>query len=359
MRLKPKHILKAFKESPVDYWSSFIRMYFFYRLPRLAEWYQARLLRRWQKVKPSGNLSALRSCYVTSIPNVRVGIGHTLSESITGRIWAQKTGVTYVHCSLLEPWESLLHFKGGAPTLRKLKKSRIKIYKMPRMSSRPEELDMEIIKQKWARLAQEEPVCFVLGDGQNAYDIAYPSKELRRLYRSHPEFEKRLDLRVHSKINVSIHVRRRNKVDMLNTAVHDENSEAFKARYLNSDYFLSLCQIIEEALGPDCVQFNLFSQGKPAAFENFQGLKNLRLYLDTDPCETFHNLTLSDILILSPSSFSFKAGMICPGLKLAKHPWWHEIPVDPEWIRVGEQPSAQRSALIDKIQMPFKKDNTL
>ena len=49
------------------------------------------------------------------------------------------------------------------------------------------------------------------------------------------------------------------------------------------DYFLSLCHIVEEALGADCVQFNIFSQGEPAKFEAFKELRHVRLCLDTNP----------------------------------------------------------------------------
>ena len=345
MKLKFKLIFKAFKEAPVDYWGFFLRMYISNRWPQIMKLYHNMLDRRWNKVKPADNLSRLKHCYVTSIPNTRAGIGHTLSEYITGRIWAHKTGVSYAHCQLVEPWESILYFQGDAPTLRELKKRGIKTYKMPRHPSDPKKLDYKEIKAKWASLAKEEAVCFILGDGQNAYDIAYPSQELRQLYRSHPDFEKRLDVREKNKINISVHIRRRNQADMLNPSVHDVNSSAYRARYLESDYFLSLCQIIEEVLGADEVQFNLFSQGDLEAFSEFKVLKSLRFCLETDQYETFHNLTLSDILIVSPSSFSFKAGMLCPGLKFAKYPWWHEVPDNEEWIRVGEDPLSEKARL--------------
>lgn len=343
-------VFRALKESPIEYWVYFVRMYISYRLPCFSKWYQTRLMVRWQQVKPSEDLSVLSRCYVSSIPNVRVGIGHTLSEYITGRIWALKTDVSFAHCNLLEPWDSMLHFKGAAPTLRELKKKGMRTFKMPRLSNKLEELDFEATRRKWAGLAQKEPICFLLGDGQNTFEIAYPSLHLRRLYRSHPEFEARLDLRAQGKVNVSVHVRRRNQVDMLNASVHDSSSAAYKSRYLGMDYFLSLCRIVEEALGADCVQFNIFSQGEPAKFEAFKELRHVRLCLDTNPYETFHNLTLSDILITSPSSFSFKAGMLCPGLKLAKYPWWHQIPSDEEWVRVNENTHEQKRLLIQRIR---------
>ena len=37
--------------------------------------------------------------------------------------------------------------------------------------------------------------------------------------------------------------------------------------------------------------------------------------------------------------------MLCPGLKFAKYPWWHEVPDNEEWIRVGEDPLSEKARL--------------
>jgi hypothetical protein len=66
---------------------------------------------------------------------------------------------------------------------------------------------------------------------------------------------------------------------------------------------------------------------------------------------------LADILITSPSAFSYMAGILCNGLKLANYPWWHDIPERDDWIRVEE--SHERSMLsetlssrMNSVQMP-------
>ena len=341
---------------PSHYRGYLSRVNLSWHLPWLTDNYQKRLLQRWEAIpeaEADADLSAL-DCLVTAVPNIRAGIGHTLSEYIAGRIWARKTGARYAHCAMAEPWEAMLHFAGEGPSLTELKKRGVRCYKMPRLPSHPDELDFDSIRRKWVTLTRRGPVCIILGDGQNAYDQAYASKELRELYKAAPDYGQRLNLRVDGKINVSVHVRRRNKADMLNPSVHDENSAAYKARYLEGDYFLQLCRIIEQALGPDRVHFNLFSQGEEDAFAEFKELADIRFCLDTDQYETFHNLTLSDILIVSPSSFSFKAGMLCDGLKLAKYPWWHEIPEDEEWVRIGDTPDAEKDRLLQRIREQFK-----
>ena len=145
------------------------------------------------------------------------------------------------------------------------------------------------------------------------------------------------DWRTPDKINVSVHVRRRNAEDMSNSTVHDPNGAAYKARYRDSEFFIQTCRTIENVLGPDNLHFNIFSQGETNAFSDFKALKNSTLFLNEDVCETFHNIVLGDLLVLSPSSFSFKAGMISKGLKIAAEPWWHYIPDNQEWCRLQNE----------------------
>jgi hypothetical protein len=49
---------------------------------------------------------------------------------------------------------------------------------------------------------------------------------------------------------------------------------------------------------------------------------------------TFHRMATADVLLTSPSSFSFNAGLVNPGIKLARSPWWHEIPQGDGWLPV-------------------------
>ena len=188
--------------------------------------------------------------------------------------------------------------------------------------------------------ARKGPCLFQLYFGQNSYRQDQTSHILRDKY-----FSKRLaypmpDCRTRATINVSVHVRRRNQEDMSNPTVHDPNGPAYKARYRDDAFFISACRDIASALGADRVKFNIFSQGQETSFRDFACLPNVSFFLDEDVLKTFHNIVMGDILVLSPSSFSFKAGMISKGLKIAAEPWWHYIPDNSEWCRLGPDPGA-------------------
>jgi hypothetical protein len=142
------------------------------------------------------------------------------------------------------------------------------------------------------------------------------------------------DLRKSGKVNVAVHVRCPNKADGLVESMQQaERSDGFR-RYLEIEYFVGVCKAVESAVGAEAVQFNVFAQGAVEDFAEFKVLKNVNWCLDSDPYEAFYNLTLADILVTSPSAFSYQAGLLCRGLKIANHPWWQEIPDNDEWLRV-------------------------
>jgi hypothetical protein len=340
-----------------------------------------RLQRRWeQPANDSGEASEslLANCFVTSVPHPTVGIGHTLSEYNSGVVLAEKTGATYVHCPLPEPWDSMLHFSEGRLTIADARAQKFRIIRLPRFNGRLDDALVQSIRQQMLAHAAHGKTLFILGDGQSVYDHSPSAACQREKYFSGikqkwgaelppvgawhqtlevgplrtPRFfspsahnaepldpQKQTafalrDRRAPGKINVAVHIRRRNTADGWVTSMgSDERADGFK-RFLDLDYFLGLCQKIERTLGADSVQFNIFGQGEQKDYEPFKQFKHLQLCLDSDAYESFYNLTLADILITSPSAFSYMAGMLCQGLKLANYPWWHDIPERDDWIRV-------------------------
>jgi hypothetical protein len=58
------------------------------------------------------------------------------------------------------------------------------------------------------------------------------------------------------------------------------------------------------------------------------------LVLGGDPTAAFDRLVDSDVLVASPSGFSFIAGLVSQAITLFPAQWWHAIPDEPRWIRV-------------------------
>ncbi|NEQ70152.1 MAG: hypothetical protein F6K21_32605 [Symploca sp. SIO2D2] len=329
--------IKRFQRLPKLHKASTIRTQLISRITPLASLSNSLIEKRWDSIPSDHDLILNQSrAYTTAAPNVLAGIGHTLAEYNTGLIWARETGATYVHYPLLQPWEEYLNFGYGIPTIVEKNISNLKRFRLPRFESDITSKDFDLISKKMAYVSREEPILFLLGDGQNSHKQDSTSEELRSRYWANNAISQRLDLRKSGLTNISVHVRRRNATDMNNPAVHDPQSAAYKSRYLANDFFMNACKCIEQELGREKTHFNIFSQGKPEDFETFESLHSVELQLQTDQYETFHNLVLADILIVSPSSFSFKAGMLCKGKKIARSPWWHAIPTNDEWIAVPE-----------------------
>jgi hypothetical protein len=76
------------------------------------------------------------------------------------------------------------------------------------------------------------------------------------------------------------------------------------------------------------LQFHIYSQGKK---ENFTNLENtdVEFHLNEELTNTFIGLVAADILILSPSSFSYVAGLLSDGIVYYKE-FWHNKKRD--WI---------------------------
>lgn len=350
------------------------------KLPALVRWEQAWLRKKFTAtVKAAQSLSVASSktpVCLTGVPHPTVGIGHTLAEYNAGRVFAHLLNVPYAHCPLPEPWEQLLQFGAGDCSIPELVQQPLKILRLPVFDKHVDDALLTQLRLyiDWHAQNQRKPVLIILGYGQNVYDHSPTELILRGQYkkglvrdgvlpdadagqakrqltvelvektsfwapyerlslsirRNKLELSLR-DLRVAGKVNVAVHIRRRNAVDLKNPAVHDTESLAYRMRYIDLDYFFQRCLEVEQQYGTDRVHFNLFIQEKSEDLQVFDVFQSVRYCDDTDAYETFYNMTLSDVLITSPSSFSFKAGMLSDGVKIAPSPWWHKVPENEEW----------------------------
>lgn len=298
---------------------------------------RARLTRPWLRLeRDDGNeIENLSRCYMGAVPHYRTGIGHILAEWNTGLLWSHNLGLRFAHCQLREPWNDFFGLDGFDNFQEISDRREIRRVLLPLIPSTASPEKSPLISRIIRHHAAKGPCLFQLYYGQNSYRQDQTSRILREKY-----FSKRLvapipDCRTPGVINISVHVRRRNAEDMSNPTVHDPCGSAYKARYRDDEFFLRICLDIAKALGSHNVKFNIFSQGAKSSFREYACLPNVSFRLDEDVLQTFHNIVMGDILLLSPSSFSFKAGMISKGVKLAAEPWWHYIPDDSEWCRLG------------------------
>jgi hypothetical protein len=122
-----------------------------------------------------------------------------------------------------------------------------------------------------------------------------------------------------NKVNVAVHIRRENKIDkgIAGARVTTPNS-----------YYLNIMNIIREKYKNNNLQFHIYSQGNIENFKIFQE-KDVEFHLDEDVCQTFLGLVAANILVTSPSSFSYCAALLSDG-EIYYKKFWHNP--RKEWI---------------------------
>jgi hypothetical protein len=122
-----------------------------------------------------------------------------------------------------------------------------------------------------------------------------------------------------NKMNVCIHIRREN--------LHDNGLAGDRANTPN-EYYLRIMNVIREKYKEKQLQFHIYSQGE---FEQFKDLEkeDVEFNLNEEITTTFVGLVAADILVISPSSFSYVAGLLSDGIVYYKN-FWHNK--KSEWI---------------------------
>ena len=317
------------------------------RFPKLREFRSARLARSL-RARVAANQAVTKDGprYLMATAHRTAGIGHALSEYNTGLRLAQEWDLKFLHAPFEGPWEAFLGFGSHYPSSLEIwKNGGFELVKLPRVDPKSADVADEL-RNAVASIRSSKPLVFMPFHGQNSFIQHTTGPELRKAYWSYKNRSGVKVLREAGAINVAVHVRRRNAMDMRNPSVQDVNSEGYRSRYIDLDYFTKLMGYIREAFPAEKKIFHIFSQGTADGFEPLISAGDARLHLDVDQYNTFHNMACADILITSPSSFSFKAGMLTPGLKLSRYPWWHEIPQDSEWCRIPEDPQPNKDETI-------------
>jgi hypothetical protein len=119
-----------------------------------------------------------------------------------------------------------------------------------------------------------------------------------------------------NKVNVSLHIRRENSYDVVIGGAGE------RATTPNS-YYLNIMNVIREKYKDSDKQllFHIYSQGNIEDFNCFKK-NDVTFHINDDLCDTFISLVAADILVMSPSSFSYVAGLISDG-EIYYKKFWH------------------------------------
>lgn len=141
-------------------------------------------------------------------------------------------------------------------------------------------------------------------------------KKIKRIFRENKDVIQYFNSH---QFNIAVHIRRPNSHD--NRILGTDTPEAV---FLNA---IEKLRIIYRDKKP---VFHIYSQGEFQSFKKFES-SDVILHLN-DPVESsFASLVLADVLITSPSSFSYVAGILSEG-NVYYVPFWHK-PM-PGWISV-------------------------
>jgi len=120
------------------------------------------------------------------------------------------------------------------------------------------------------------------------------------------------DFFANGKKNIAVHIRRAN--------IHDRGQAGARASTPNQ-YYLQIMDHIRNKYGAEDLQFHVYSQGDARDYADFLR-PDVKLYMNTDAIEAFIGMVAADVLVISPSSFSYTAALLSDGEVYYK-PFWH------------------------------------
>jgi hypothetical protein len=135
----------------------------------------------------------------------------------------------------------------------------------------------------------------------------------------------RADLRARYWRSAKDHIASHRAARGLTIAVHlrrgDVNPQRNRHLYVPDAAMLRQIARVRRALAPfgEPLAFNLYSEGDAADFHAFAEA-GCALHIGSDPFETLHNMVTADLLIGTPSNFSYIAGLLSRGIMLDARP---------------------------------------
>jgi hypothetical protein len=270
--------------------------------------------------------------FLAAIPHQFCGIGHSFCEWNTARQWSGRLGMEFVNVPLASPWAVFLGFGAQAPVWHDLRRlPRLRIVRLPYADWSGSADAFGNTRRIIETVRSPDPLLFVLADGQNEFDHTVNTAQLRQEFLDHGDWRVIPDHRVPGRLNVAVHIRRGDVAAM--KARGDGN---WNERFLGLDWFERvMASIVAEQQDGAVPVFHLYSQGTPADFIDFGSGLDVVYHLNVDDRETLFNMIQAEMLVMSPSGFSYLAAILSTGRKIARVPWWHHLPEAEGWLLLG------------------------
>ncbi len=257
---------------------------------------------------------------------------------------AQKYQLSFVHHPFARSyhspdvdWESFLGFSDQETTAEEVLSNKdLKVIYLPPvpLTSRRNHL---ILSRLITRVYPQNNVVFHMGNAYLSSDINQ-SELMPSVYRQ-KYWKRRRTAPMPSaffedSLNVAVHVRRGDVASLKET-----QPDQWKHRWIEVSYYKELLSDLLTSLPTSRINIHIYSDGDEQELADLADLPNTTLHLHDDPTQSFHDMVVADVLVVSSSAFSICAGKISEQVKLVGRHFDTAdfrlfIPNTGDWLRV-------------------------
>ncbi len=264
--------------------------------------------------------------YFTARPNIGAGIGHQITNWISGYCWAKHFRLPFAHLPFSsKSWDDFLGFGRDEVQVTTLIKNGWTVRRIP-LFDEDDAKSVELAKNIISTYSGKKTI--ILCEQDQSYRYLYDVMDVLKVkFRSAHANDHDMLTYEPSHFNVAIHVRR-------GDIMADPANENLAMRFLSNDYYEKVLQQVVNRftqLQDKPVHIYFFSQGKVSDYPEFLHYDNIHWCLDMDAQNSFLHMVHADLLITSRSSFSYKPALMNNGIKVCPREFWHPYPDTDDW----------------------------
>jgi hypothetical protein len=231
------------------------------------------------------------------------GVGAQYQRIIQTYIYCKSTGLQFVYT----PFDTIEHNYQNDPNFINQQEELVNLYN-----------NLPLVKG-----TQANPIGYgkVMPWFESNIDMACNSEHMKFIKKCFWENKDR-DVYKNNKKNIAIHIRRSNTGD---------KGTAGERITTPDEYYLNIMKNIRNKYQAEDLQFHIYSQGNLGNFDKYKE-KDVVLHIDEAVNTSFICMVGADILVTSPSSFSYIAALISDGEIYYKR-FWHKPCTN--WIICG------------------------
>ncbi|MDP4013828.1 MAG: hypothetical protein U0990_02625 [Candidatus Nanopelagicales bacterium] len=249
-----------------------------------------------------------------------------MSTWIAGYILAERYGLSLLPASIDPRWADYLNLRalyGPHPP------DRARRVRLPPIGGDQDPAGLGLLDAIVTRYRDERPV-FILAYDQHWWDMRPAEEALRNAFWQSPS---RSGQAVDNG-RLAIHVRRGDIRGLLGTASGDQ-------AWMDGEWFTRVAgRCVEERRSTQHPITEVVVSGQEFDGEIDRGLELLGLpvswLVSDDPIEAFDSLAGAQVMLGSPSGFSYLAGMVNRGKVLMPDHFWHPLPANEHWTKVDK-----------------------